>query len=786
MTEPVKRMGTLLEAVRASLIETARHNPGDATAPASILWTDSDGQWKPLVELLRPLMPELLTLGEYNPEERVGPAIWLRCLVEPSVRERSFEGITWPAEAVPVVYMPGVSRQLLRATEDCPSELRPIVELQYRGVTWKQRNGRDWTIEAFLVSSDGGLGLDVARDAATKRSMQGSLSRLSLTPTANLTGRHLEAEDFNLLMVGDPVRELLNWMSNPSAVTNAWDDEKWTAFRDQCRQDYGFDPEKDGELVAAERLGIREGAWMGVWQRFAESPGLYPGIPDLLRQATPAGLFFDPEPWPSEMETRESSLRASLIGLADESASVARNSVRELEKEHAERREWVWAQLEMCPLAFALAHLAVLAEVTGSNLGGESIDQMARQHLARGQRADDAVVRAIGAVSRSEDVEAVSQAIRAMYLSWLEDSAVRFQQLLLAEADYPAAASPSIELISGDCLLFVDGLRHDLGERLALLAEERGAEVTRSWRWAALPTVTATAKPSVTPVADNVSRKSNMVADFTPQYGTDRKPLTTERLRKSLQERGIEGVDDSMLRAPLSADSIGWAEIGQFDKLGHELGLRLAQHAEEQLAEVINRALDLLEAGWKRVRVVTDHGWLLMPGGLEPISLPQYLTDSRWARCAAIKDTSLVEVPVFGWSWNPNERFATAPGAHAFRKNVVYAHGGVSLQECLVPDLTISISALPGTTARIDSATWAGLRCRVAITPAMTGVRADVRTRPNDASSSVTLTTPFDAEGKASLLVENEDLQGSAACAVVLDRNGSLIAQISTVIGGDG
>ena len=776
---------TLLEAVRASLAATARHNPGDAAPPAAILWTDADGQWHPLVDLLRPLMPELLTLGEYKPEERTGPAIWLRCVIEPDVREKSFEVITWPADTFPVIYMPNVSRQTLRATEDCPPELRPLVELQYRGVTWNQRNGRDWTIEAFLVSSDGGLGLNVARDAATKRSMQGSLSQLALTPTANLLGRRLESEDFNRLMVGDPVRELLNWLGNPSAMRNEWDNDKWLAFREHCRRNYGFDPENDGELAGAEKLGSREGAWLGVWRRFAESPRLYLGIPDLLRRATPPGLLFDPEAWPNEAENHEGELRTALMELADEPASSAREKVLESEKVHGERRAWVWAQLGMCPLAFAVSHLAVLAEVTQGTAGGHSIDEMARQHRERGHRADSAVLQAIASAKRAEDLEAVNRAIRAMYLPWLEDSAGRFQEALLAEDVSPDAGNTPIELAPGDCLLFVDGLRYDLGERLALLAEERGTEVSRSWRWAALPTVTATAKPAVTPAADDVSPRSSMVADFTPQYGEQRRSLTIDQLRKMLRERGIEAVDDSMLGAPLHTESIGWAECGQFDKLGHDFGVGLAQHAEGQLAQVLDRVLGLLTAGWRCVRVVTDHGWLLMPGGLESVSLPQYLTDSRWARCAAIKDTSHVEVPVFGWSWNPNERFAVAPGAHAFRRNVEYAHGGVSLQECVIPELLLTRYEGDHVTAAITAINWAGLRCRIDVEAGGSGLKAELRTKPGDPASSIAGSKLVGEDGRVGLLVEDEELAGCAAFVVIIDAAGGVIVREHVTVGGE-
>ena len=113
---------TLLEAVRQSLALAGRYNAGDAVAPAAILWTDADGQWEPIVSKLRPMMPELLTLGAYAAEQKTGPAIWLRCVIE-----RTLPDAALPADVTPVIYMPTVSRQTLRAAEECPDELKPIV-----------------------------------------------------------------------------------------------------------------------------------------------------------------------------------------------------------------------------------------------------------------------------------------------------------------------------------------------------------------------------------------------------------------------------------------------------------------------------------------------------------------------------------------------------------------------------------------------------------------------------------------------------------------------------------
>jgi len=123
----------------------------------------------------------------------------------------------------------------------------------------------------------------------------------------------------------------------------------------------------------------------------------------------------------------------------------------------------------------------------------------------------------------------------------------------------------------------------------------------------------------------------------------------------------------------------GWTESGELDKLGHSLQAKLASRVES-----------LLDAGWREIRVVTDHGWLWLPGGLPKVDLPKYLTASRWARCAVIKGGSKVEVPTVRWHWNADERVAVAPGIACFGAGNEYAHGGLSLQESLVPVIRVT------------------------------------------------------------------------------------------------
>ena len=778
---------TLAEAVRDSLLRASRYNRSDMVGPAAILWTDADAQWQSLVAELRPLMPELLTLGKYDPEQKTGPAIWLRCVVE-----RALPEVEMPEGVTPVICMPSVGRQTLRAGEECPDSLKPMVELQYRGTVWTQRNGRDWTVEAFMMSEDGGLGLDVARDRQTRQAMLGALKRLAITPIAQLRGKRLEAEDFDKLMIGDPARDLLLWLSDPEKTRKEWDKGTWSAFCSRCQAGYGFDPEKDGEIVGGEKLGKRDGAtWEQVWQRYADSPWLYSGIPYLLARAKPSGeLLFIRETWPDENDKDEVALRAELLALESMTPADARKTIEELEKRHGARRSWVWTRLELSPLAEALQHLVKLAHQTASGLGGDTPKAMADLYCAGAYLADDAALGAMACVKTAEDTRAVVAALRSAYLPWLDNAARHFQGLV-ATNPLPDCADRSQSSVSGEpgqCLLFVDGLRFDIAQRLIAIAEERQIHVARGWRWAALPTVTATTKPAVSPVADQLSGHE-LTEDFSPELAASNQSLTTDRLRQTLASSGYQVLEPDETGKPRQTDARGWSEFGEFDKLGHALQGKLAARIDEQLELLLERIQSLLNAGWKQVRVITDHGWLLVPGGLPVVKLPKYLTESRWPRCAVIKEGSHVECPTASWHWNTDECFAFPPGVCCFVKGNEYAHGGVSLQECLIPDLTFTSDVAAALiAAEVTELQWLGMRCRAFVASGGTRVLADLRTKPNDSESSITFPKgpkEVDSEGRVGLLVKDDSLAGTVVSLVLLDASGRVIGKRTTTVGGD-
>jgi len=244
--------------------------------------------------------------------------------------------ITWPSDTIPVLYLPGVSRSAFRAAEDCPLELRPLFELQFRGVYFSQGNGKDWTLGAFLQSDHGGLGLRLAKDAATASSLRRAIERLADVPVAELASKSvigpLDSEDFDALIVDDPVDDLLSWLSDPKGTKALWEADRFGTLCSRCQADYGFDPVRDGELVGAEKLGLHEKTiWKTAWKRFAATPARYAGLVELLRrakpQAKPGDLFASirVESWPQDNEAEESDLRKALHALTAEPVPAARN-----------------------------------------------------------------------------------------------------------------------------------------------------------------------------------------------------------------------------------------------------------------------------------------------------------------------------------------------------------------------------------------------------------------------------------------------------------------------------
>lgn len=775
----------IIEALRDAIRHVANYNRNTQVSPFCILWPDKDRQWEASVPLLREVLPELLTLGDYDVSKRTGPAIWLRYAVSGlDPQTPLIEG------HIPILYLPGVSRQELRAVENCPDHLKAIAELQYRGVFWSQYSSKDWTIVAFLVSSQGGLGLDVAQDNDTKNALMLAINRLLDEDVETLKGKRLEKDFFNELVSGKDVpKDILLWMDDADRFKLSRDENAWKAFIEICVSQFAFNPEKAGTIEAAKLLANHQGPWITVWDRYREAASRYPSIPDVIRKAQPPAfdLFSDVETaggWPQWNESEEKDLLARLTRCAQQPSHIARTEVLKLEGTHGSRRKLVWAELGFAPLAMVLKPLSELAELIGEDLPSATVKDLEEAYRTVGWKVD-AVMLAVLSIPVSEELHLViSSVIQVLYEPWMENAA-RKLQALVQKAGYPGDRNkqPDPKFNDGTCIVFVDGLRYDTAKRLKEMLENDGREVEEHPFWTTLPSITISGKAAVTPVASLLDGSGDPKEFIPGVAGTNHSLKGGYHLRKLLVDSGWQ-----ILEKQQTGDVKGraWCEVGNLDEEGHNRGWKLALHLESLLKEIRERVITLSEAGWKTIRIVTDHGWILLPEGLPKTELPSYLTESKSGRCASIKVGAVSEQMVYPWYWDTAWDVALAPGISCYRAGEEYQHGGLSLQECLTLQLTIkgkkiSSDAFNGSL----TLTWKGLRCSVVADGDFFGLSVDIRLEPGLASTSVvTEPKPFRDNGTTSVVVEDEDLDGKAASLLLLDANNNVIYQMDTHIGG--
>jgi hypothetical protein len=598
-------------------------------------------------------------------------------------------------------------------------------------------------------------------------------------PIAGLTGRRLEAEDFDKLAVGDSVRDLLLWLGDAQGYKERCEGAKWATFCNVCKNEYRFDPEQELPSKVGDLLLTGGGAWDKVWNRFREAPSVYAGVAQVLRNATSQDLTSDPSRQPGLNAEQEDQLRAALGQISDLPHEKACVRVLALEAQHAERRGWVWAQLGESPLALLLEPLARLAECAQAPLSGTNLKKLCEAYATEGWRCDEAALDVMAAAGTA-DTQLVHAVLQAVYVPWLDQAARTFQSAATKDSKEFRAAATSVRAESETCIVFADGLRFDVAEKLLALLEARGCTVAMSHRLAPVPSVTATAKPVASP-ANEACEESEEYGELAPLL--DEKPGNAKRLRDAMARQGIAVLEATESAFPLDATQGGWTEFGNLDKHGHSMGLELAKLVQGEVEALAGRVTELLEAGWSQVRVVTDHGWLLVPGNLPKVELPTFLTETKWARCAVSQGKVPDGMPNFPWHWNAHVQVVSPPGIGSFFAGNTYAHGGVSPQECVVPELTIRRGAA-AVRAKITEVSWRGMRCRVSVESSVPGLLVDLRLKPKQADSSiVSAPKATDAKGQAGLVVEDDNHEGAAAMVVVLNAAGQVLDQTSTEVG---
>jgi len=311
----------------------------------------------------------------------------------------------------------------------------------------------------------------------------------------------------------------------------------------------------------------------------------------------------------------------------------------------------------------------------------------------------------LSADARSAPGTAELQAVAdRAYLHYLQTTNAGFRKALNGMSDWQEWGEALVSrgartLWSGSgrrAVLIVDALRHDLAERLMRRAAN-GQPALTHWV-AAIPPTTPVGMTALLP--DGLSQLTAVLSSGHlclqhPQFGD----LAIKENRRKLlraREQGVELLELGDLRTRSQAPKADLLVVfaGDIDAVGHGVGAEMVEHIETLLSAVDAAVARLQQWGYSDVHVVTDHGFVLCPGGAEKDELAAGEAIVVDKRHAFLSETAVTSRPTMPFPFDAQQRLVFAEGLRCFTAGEEFAHGGLSLQELVIPHLHLHVEAV--------------------------------------------------------------------------------------------
>ncbi|SEM42715.1 hypothetical protein SAMN04487770_13841 [Butyrivibrio sp. ob235] len=753
----------IIDILIRKIRQLSDYNDSAEVKPAVILWPDAERRFEYAIKVLQTEMNELFVLGDYNPPEKTGPAIWLRCAMTGTVP------IEYPKDRVPVIYMPGVGREKFRPETSEPL-LKPLIPLQYLGRFFSQRSSKDITPFSFLGNTSEGIGLDIPDGVEVRETLKLALPVILNMRLSELIDQHIDADYLNGIVAGgDTINSLLGYINSGDDIFQ--DDVQRLALKKLFKSRYGLDLDKDTQINAAEMLAKHcTLEWKSVWKQYEMAYDTYPKIEEQIRKCyyepfiIPGKYAKSEEGWPQYNDQQETQLLYSLKNLADKSEEEIIAGIELLEKEHSLRIETLWGRHGQAQIARATAYLDKIVKAFEKRIQGSTINELAEYYRKCGYKADQNALLSLQSTQNDEQMTCIKNLLSGFYKNQIDHVTTAFQKAVEKEG-YPYTGM-DIRYKKNTCILFVDGLRYDMAKMLEekLIASSDEYKVSEKEFWCPFPTVTACGKYAVSPIISEL--EGTICDDYGPVFKDTGIMINSTSFKKRLENKGWIIITD----ASVKEGDYGWCETRSIDKLGHDKQCSMAKQVDMLITEIYNKIVELCNAGWKYIEVVTDHGWLFIPNKMPKCTLPGSMTESNGGRCAKMAEGVPCEYQQVPWSWNSDVEVAAARGIGSFVDGKEYAHGGLSLQECLTLQLEVSRASVVETT-EIKNVSWKGMACSFDVSGDVDSIIADIRVAPADSSSSlVDKKKQPDSDGHTRLIVTADDIEGKSAYIVLISN----------------
>ncbi|MFC2037954.1 PglZ domain-containing protein, partial [Chloroflexota bacterium] len=301
--------------------------------------------------------------------------------------------------------------------------------------------------------------------------------------------------------------------------------------------------------------------------------------------------------------------------------------------------------------------------------------------------------------------------LRAAYRARWEQAMIEWSRVW-TEGGCPVPDLPSagewlndqLEQKRPTAILVLDALRYDLGCALAdrINHQEGTSRAKVSSAHTALPSITPLGMALALPISE-AQLEADLVGGKWQVRDKERDAnLSTAAARRAwwLEQGGVaaeallemSAVLNTEVPAPDKGRTCLIVHDAAIDTLGHDDQLE-AQGTSAVLDRYLSAVERLRIAGWLRILVVTDHGYIHWPVSEEknappPLATPEPTYSSRRA---LVYPAQVTFAGPQGLAPGGRWRVAVPYGAASFRAygGLGYFHGGASLQEWVIPCLTV-------------------------------------------------------------------------------------------------
>lgn len=431
-----------------------------------------------------------------------------------------------------------------------------------------------------------------------------------------------------------------------------------------------------------------------------------------------------------------------------EEAVVARAALAQLKAQHwDEAAEHAAARLDggsfwlqddpersaVWQLIAAAATLGQAIDAAGAKLKAAHLSTAVERYVARGAAVDRAHRRLESVRDRLlfptlpdfERLRATLDGMRRHWRAWADAWADQFNALCLREGFLPEPALQQRTLFDdvvlpavqdGTTALFlIDALRYEMAEALIATVEQGGTRVRLDARLAELPTITAVGMNALAPVARQGVLTPKLRKDKIEGFHSGEFTVNTKANRKRAMAARAGGktcpwwsLEDVIEREPGSLrTAVKQARLVVVHSLEIDgpaekgAGLNVFEPVLQRIRAAWHR---LRDAGVRRFVITADHGFLLVDSSARQHALSHGRASDPRRRYAfnahPIDQDGEARVALKDLRYDDAEGHLIFPrttalfdvGAHEMR----FVHGGNSLQERVIPVLTVAHASPPG------------------------------------------------------------------------------------------